>query len=109
MRQLRPAGSGMHLCNSVICVTYAGCTGSVASTEPVPATLALQCLPENALMEAACAAAGQAEELRLLILVQPSTAPADVVLMLDDTQLVPRVFDNVPHPCLPCPTSLGAV
>lgn len=107
MYQHRPAESGVRLCNSLL-QTCAGCTGSIAGIEPVPATLALQCLPENALMEAACAAAGQAEELQLLILVQPSTAPADVVLMLDDTQLVPRVLDNLPHPCLPCPTSFDA-
>ena len=51
------------------------------------ASLALQCLPGNTLMQAACEAAGECEALELPLLVQPSTAPHGIVLVLDDTPL----------------------
>lgn len=70
----------------------AGCTANAASPEPVHATLVLQCLPENALMKAACEAAGECEALQLQLLVQPSTAPHGIVLVLDDTALETMVL-----------------
>ena len=71
---------------------FVGCIADAASPEPVHATLVLQCLPENALMEAACEAAGECEALQLQLLVQPSTAPHGIVLVLDDTALETMVL-----------------
>lgn len=74
-----------------------GCTANTASPEPVVATLALQCLPGNTLMQAACEAAGDCEALALPLLVQPSTAPHGVVLVLDDTPLETMVQCLLEH------------
>ena len=67
-----------------------GLTAGAASTEEKPLTLSLQPLPSNPLAEAACTAAGTTQTLQLPVLVEPSTAPTSIVLMLGE-DIIPVV------------------
>lgn len=64
-----------------------GLTAGTASLEASMLSLTLQLLPSNPLAEAACTAAGQLDSLQLPVLVQPSTAPASIVLLVGDDTL----------------------
>lgn len=78
----------------VICaVVGTGLTAGTASLEACPLTLSLQLLPSNPLAEAACIAAGQHDNLQLPVLVQPSTAPASIQLLVGD--------DTIPYSVWP--------
>ena len=68
-------------------MSAAGLTAGTASLEESLLSLALQLLPSNPLAEAACIAAGQPDSLQLPVLVQPSTAPASIVLLVGDDTL----------------------
>ena len=68
-------------------VSGAGLTAGTASLEESLLGLTLQLLPSNPLAEAACTAAGQPDSLQLPVLVQPSTAPASIVLLVGDDTL----------------------
>ena len=64
-----------------------GLTAGQASLKEYVLTLSLQLLPSNPLAEAACIAAGQPDVLQLPVLVQPSTAPASIHLLIGDDPL----------------------
>ena len=62
-------------------------TGLIAGTACVleqPLRMSLQVQASNPLTEAACEAAGEAQVLQLPIMVEPSTAPTTIVLMVGD-------------------------
>lgn len=77
-----------HCLQASLCHVYTtGLTAGTASLEESPLSLTLQLLPSNPLAEAACIAAGQPDSLQLPVLVQPSTAPASIVLLVGDDPL----------------------
>ena len=77
-------------------MSVAGLTAGTASLEESLLSLTLQLLPSNPLAEAACIAAGQPDNLQLPVLVQPSTAPASIVLLVGDDTLPYAVRTTTP-------------
>lgn len=79
-----------------------GLTAGAARLEESPLSLTLQLLPSNPLAEAACIAAGQPDSLQLPVLVQPSTAPASIVLLVGDDTLPYAVCTSVSQLLIIC-------
>ncbi|KAL3158051.1 hypothetical protein ABBQ32_011660 [Trebouxia sp. C0010 RCD-2024] len=86
--------------NDVGVAKVKGLTAGTASLEACPLSLSLQLLPSNPLAEAACTAAGQPDSLHLPVLVQPSTAPASIQLLVGD--------DTMPYSA-DCPSNAPVV